>query len=1110
MRRHAHAVRPLYAIGALLAATLALNGGCRPGGAGPQPLPADSVLILAPALTNAACAMALQVARDTFRGALVVPMESAVDAGRAALQSRRVLVVPAVEYFPVDAWPVLEDLIAAGGPVLFFGRDPFAARVFQADGAWHTQAELYAQVIAAASADNSLPSVQTWRHGNDSGRLRGAVKVAHGAGLPWPGVAVEVEDFEQWDTLTLDAVPPGTIHGAPNSIAFHCRGDGQTTRLFLRVVERDGAAWFHTVALTRDWQAHIVHERAFAYAGGGANRGAADDHFSLTNLAAVTAGLSQEYGPQSPGAHQFALSDLRLVKDPRPPWQIVGWPAIPILGTPAARVEFACRRIRLAGEKSATFAGIQPLQGPLPGPSGLGGALGARARLLPLATALDAHDQPVGAPASVCVTVATGGIASAIGWVGVNPVRGARQAAGRMLAACAQRLLNGCFLYAAGSPAFSLAPGEMIRVGARWTTTRVAPAPARIMAELVAPPNRTERRVVSAPGPPGTAVELTLGPAPEVIGSPQEYRLRVVLQDARGQNETLDVLEQPLKIIPPRGPPAPYETISALGPGFRFGHQPAFLLGGDYEPARADREPFFPGRRGWLDPAWFDPETIRRDLECLSQTGVNALYLTCRSEAEIPQLRFVLDECARRKIGVILHLTALQPRAPQLERAAQWCAAARLATEPAVFAMDLTGSPGPARDETLRRLDRDWRAWLREQYGTAERAEQLLGGPLWRSGGKLCAPGVAELQSGRGRGYALAVYRRFLDDWFSRQVGYLKRFILAAGLRQMIATRFEIPDPANPGGGTLLMDPALGGAHADFTIADIREWPPVAARLPQLGFVAAYTRGFNGGRPVAFSGARCSPGTAPQPGNLQAQADFFAQFFAVLPACGVGAGLGDWADGDGLLNADGSLRPAAERFRELAHRTRGKELFPRPWRGREIDRYSEAAGFAALLHQWGPKYAREMAAGEPPELRPTAFAKPTTIMPLESIGGTPFRNPAPLAHANAEWGWIEIEGRATNRAPGATVSVPMGKKLSLELINTGAAAFAGAEEKKNRTVWIKADHDQHPAAWIPVNPLPPGRSTRVAWQAPAPGRWRLRPWLLNTGGFGELLELVAE
>jgi hypothetical protein len=207
---------------------------------------------------------------------------------------------------------------------------------------------------------------------------------------------VEVEDFEQWDTLTLDAVPPGTIHGAPNSIAFHCRGDGKPRGFSLRVVERDGAPGFTPLLITRDWQAHIVHERAFAYAGGGANRGAADDHFSLTNLAAVTAGLSQEYGPQSPGAHQFALSDLRLVKDPRPPWQIVGWPAIPILGTPAAgsSSRAADRRPR----KRRHFRRYQPLQGPSPAPAAWGRPWRA-ARLLPAGPpALDAHDQPVGAP----------------------------------------------------------------------------------------------------------------------------------------------------------------------------------------------------------------------------------------------------------------------------------------------------------------------------------------------------------------------------------------------------------------------------------------------------------------------------------------------------------------------------------------------------------------------------------------------------------------------------------------------------------------------------------------------------------------------------------------
>jgi hypothetical protein len=157
---------------------------------GRQPLPADSVLDPGPGLDQPACAMALQVARDNLSRRASRPRWSQrwTPAGRPCNQG----VCWSFQRWSISrwhAWPVLEDLIAAGGPVLFFRRDPFAARVFQADGAWHTQAELYAQVIAAASADNACPHVQTWRHGNDSGRLRGAVKVAHGAGLPWPGFA---------------------------------------------------------------------------------------------------------------------------------------------------------------------------------------------------------------------------------------------------------------------------------------------------------------------------------------------------------------------------------------------------------------------------------------------------------------------------------------------------------------------------------------------------------------------------------------------------------------------------------------------------------------------------------------------------------------------------------------------------------------------------------------------------------------------------------------------------------------------------------------------------------------------------------------------------------
>ncbi|HBA82548.1 MAG TPA: hypothetical protein DCZ95_00495 [Verrucomicrobia bacterium] len=1103
--------------GLLLASALA--AGCSPHSSRREvewPSP-EMVCILQPVISNRTTQASMDVLSEFFPGAPVFSAGDAEEGFKRCSKEGRVLLIPSSTYLPAKLWPDLQLYMAHGGSVVFTGCDPLRERVVQTEQGCLTQAGYLARLAANAETIEGFSNVQLWRHQNSDQVLRGAVRIVRDVALPWPGVQVEAEGFEGWDALVQEEVPVLAGAGSLNSFVFYARGDDTTSQLMVECVEDDGAHWFCRQSLSTNWVLQVLHEGLFEYAHG-AIRDTPGRRLKMSRIRKISVGLFNQYAPQTPGAHVFAVSDIRLLDDPRPLEEAVEWPDLFLIAPPYRHYDLDAQWVQASGGDDKIYVGKARLQSPLPRSRGWGGEKAPSSRWISVADGLDEQGQLAGWPASLCIHVNGEGGLARWGWLGLNLSKATLRPARLMLGECIRRLREGMFLHKAGFRQMSFQEGDALLATARWTSSEhSAVSVARVMAELIDAEGRVNRRVVSPPTAYGEVVDLNLGLVPRVVDGVEEYTLRMTLIDARVPNRHYDQLEQPVKFLAPPVPSVESARVSTVGPYFTYGKRPLFLLGVNYWPASVNgRTPTEPGGH-WLDAPAFDPELIGRDLDRLVSAGLNVVSIQYLDETQAPQLLYFLDEAKKRGLWVHLFVDSLQPLSQDLTRARRLIEAVGLKDQPQVFALDIAWEPHLGSYQERCRLNPEWALWLREQYGTVEHAEKIIGRPLWKIIGQVTGPSDEELSTDGDHRAAVAVYRRFIDDYMSRQYGHVKRFLRSIGCRQLIGARSGYGGTGNAWGDRFFpIDPASGAAHLDFISPEGWGLQGEADRFFEAGFLTAYARGVSDGKPVLWTEFGCSVGQDPQPVDLENQARIYRQMFDMLVKSDAAGGLGWWFPGGyrvdektdmGIVHPDGSWRPVGQVYQQFAHSLRQTLNLPKSWAGREIDRDADARGLSALWSRWKDAYRKECSTGRMEEVRPLGFNKPTTELTPISVGGVPYAAPAPLQSVDAEWGGVVIDGKEFLRSPGARLGLPAKQNLQLELINTGAALWVSASEKKPGTVWVQVSHALREPQYIRAGQIGFGKSCRISWTPSDPGVWHLRPWLWDVGGFGETLEV---
>jgi len=804
----------------------------------------------------------------------------------------RVLIFRRPARWPMHWWGPIADHIQRGGPVLFCGPQPFASRVRLENGRAVTEEAVASNLVAGARAAGLSSSVRTWRHANDSGEIRGAVRLAESGEAPWPAVEVEAEGFREWDLLS-GHVPTGVVAAEENALAFYARGDVGTSRLFVEGQERDGSQWGLPVEVATNWAPRLLHQSFFRYLGGGRGRGGPGDGLQLRQVSRIRIGLDMARAPQSPGAHLYGLSEVRWAADPRPRAEISGWPELALVSPPCRRPPVAISalrdlergdKVRLAAHAAAIPPGL---------PRGTVETASWAGRWIPLYGAEDEWGRRQGWPVSLFLAGRAGGKWRRWGWVALDPAGAPRPLTERIVSDAVRRLQGDLYFLYAGCPQWVYASREEIRVRACWAG-RPGISGVGVAAELRRDSDgQVLRRAVLPAVPPDRPFEISLGLAAAAGSLPEDHRVVIVLEDLRRPGFFYDRQEQGIKVLPEKNAAPP--PLGIVGGRFQWRGSPFGMAGVRYEP------PAPAGALSWLDPDCFDPDAVRQDLRRLREAGHNTLFIECRDERQAEPLRYVAEEARRQEMVIVLALPWMDPLDPEWDRAERLLKAVRAAENPTFAALDIE--------------------WNRELLGEARR--QSLG-PAWRAwqaeaAGRTALPGEES-------------YRLFLGDFASRRAGWIRRRLQLIGGAMMLTARMD----ADALSSWFDSEPP-GSAHLDFLSVSL----PGAGRLePDWEAAAALAeraRSAIAGRPLVWHGGPVDVGPDPRDADLSNQERWF-DLFVVLVARSQAAGLiaaaypaagcSGFGEDGGLVGADGKWRPAGQVLQIAVPRFRRDQIVP--------------------------------------------------------------------------------------------------------------------------------------------------------------------------------------
>lgn len=783
-------------------------------------------------------------------------------------------------------------------------------------------------------------------------------------------------------------------------------------------------------------------------------------------------------------------------------------PDLPMISPAYRRFDSSAVRLRrMDREQDVGFS--MPVQSPFPRPLGRVADPNAVARWIPLAETEDATGLGRAWPASLWVEAGTGTQARSWGWVGIDVPAQQREVVVDLLRTAAQRLQDGHFLLSAGADRVALHGGTHLEVGVQVLRNEESVANLRVAAELKEVASLATRRV-SAPAE--ERLTLNLGALPRIPDRHRDYVLRVSLWSADDEQQ-YDELVQELRILPTAEPLA-VERIGVTGSGFTLGRRPLFLFGAPLVLRSAVGLAENEAGRHPLDPEVFDPAAVEQEIRRAQEAGLNLLSLSLEEERQIPQLRWLLEELRPRSMWIQLQVAGLDPLHLDLPRARHLLETARVARDPVLFALQAGAQTTLGPEEQRRPWDADWRAWLVEQYGLIAHAEQVVGQPLWRRDGEVTGPPDAELAGAGAAPAAVAVYRRFMDDWISRRLAQVR------GVMQELKSPALLGAARGWGGPpeSFPLDPASGAVHLDYVLLDAEGLATNDTARAAAAFSAVYARGLGLGKPVVWMNLGHDAGPQPTAATLRNQGDRVQELLG-LALRSHSSGLlvkrlpGGWCPrahtDEGYAQPDGNWRPAGEVLRRFTLRVRREASAPLSWSGTTLTRDADPRGLYGLLQERAADY--QLTAANPlAEVRPLGFSLTSFEIDNTSVGGRPHQDPAPWSMLNGEWGGVRAGGRRLERGLGGLASVSVRAELELEVWNTGAARWVNANAKRAGAIWVQARHPTAREQWLPVPDTPPGQRAVIRWTPADVGRWDLRLWNWSEGGFGEPLAIDVQ
>ncbi|MFP4058323.1 MAG: hypothetical protein ACLF0G_15760 [Candidatus Brocadiia bacterium] len=1010
------------------------------------------------------------------------------------------LVLPDARAMPARAAWAIHRFLRQGGSLVAIGTPAFQRLLHRVRDAW-LDTEQVRRAIDGTRPEHLLlrfegGDLAGWRRATNRPKPAATYHVAPG-GVEGRCLHAHVPALAGWDTWGSPPLerpfPEG--HGLT---CFWARGARATGELAIEWVERDGSRWIATVPLSTDWRHYALLPRDFRYwrDSPARDRGGSGDTFRPAQASRIVFGLAFTHTNVAPGEHEYWVDEVGTAPPPGEELMAVLESDLepPPLDTLCPAYKFypltAARRF-VWGERQAV---VPPGPAPAPAqprsshvrPQGTGCQKGRPWRWIPLVEAVDGEGRRCGFPATLVVhggEAFEGGAWAVFSYAPSEVAASSelRRAVGRV----ARRILDGVWLLEGGSRWYTCFADQEVALGATAANFGRRPVEAGVTLRI-------------APGGGGDAVfqrrfAARLEPGErrawsakwDAEGLPHApYRVETVVEH---DGRAADRLAHELNVW---HPPADPSFVSARGQDLILRGKPWYVHGVNYMPSSGiaiERGPYF---EYWLDPFPYDPDVVQTDLERVAALGLNtvSLFVYHRS-IDSGNLLDVLRRCEALGLKVNLSLRPGTPLSFRWDEMRALIERYRLAHNDTVWAYDLAWEP-QFRDHAARRVhDPAWRQWILDQYGSIEQAERDWGVACPREDGAVTNPSDEQVSRDGPWRAMVAAYRRFLDDLLAAPYARARHLVRSVDPHHLVSFRMSVAgDPTISHGHTIPYDFRATALGVDLVCPEGYGRTGSWERVRPGAFTVAYARCVAPRRPVMWAEFGRSIWDRrrgrPDPELAEWTGRFYEDFYRMALLAESSGTVCWWYPGGyrvgersdyGIVNPDGSDRPAARVLRRYAARFAEPRPRSRPGPRIPIDRDAHPGGLPGIYEAVKGDFWRAAQAGRFPALRHAGQGTTSADCPAVAVGNVPATGHNPPKHLNAAFVRVRVReagGAWRDVRSGDAIAAPPGSPVPARVLvgNTGFATWLAprtATERKG-TVRLVVVRGGRVVAHIPI------------------------------------------
>lgn len=986
----------------------------------------------------------------------VVELSAAQASDLNQLTSQRyfLYIIPKCRTYPAAGLAALVAFVQGKGHVLFLGGPLLDNPVWHgADDRWLDQSEIAAIKQRAQPTHDPFPHVANlfpWRRTTNNPQTPGSWKIVNEGPAGKSCFRFTTENLTGWDGYM--SPDRRELFGAGDDLfTFFAKGSERTTQVAVEIQEEDGSRWIAVARIGPQWRRVALELDDFKYwpdASSRSGRGGAGDQLNPAQARRVSFQLAQSHTTDvAPGKHTFWIAEIGTCKNP-----VSGMNTVPAGDThplegvfPRYKVYPLHEPMNVAASGSpGILAGIslpasEQLICAIPRTTGRGFQRDQRWRYIPLAHATDAAGRHRGSPAWLllnCSGSNQGSVLAGLGWT--DPWQQSEAPLMQAAAQIAQRLSAGLFLQEAGAEHFAYWPEESIQLGT--TVMNVGRDPATASIRLVVKDDQG-KLLLRASQPleiPAQSRETWQVAAPLRASAPgtMQVTAELVLD-----NRIIDSLEHEITVLDAAAPDSD-AFMQVAGNNFVLRGRKWYPVGVNYWPlyvSGMDRADYW---AGWIERRYYDPALVEQDLARMEALGINLVSIQSNDPQHYRNLVDFIHRCDRHKIYVNLFCGLASPIDFREDELREFIRTARLADNPAVMAYDTIWEPGNYmfRHDWRARWDGDWQRWIVEQYGNFEAADedwQFLA-PRDKQRRPIAPPEKYFREDGPWR-VMMAAYRRFMDDLMSRKWNQAHRSLRDIDPNHLISFRQ---------GNTLPHDFTFTATakHIDFICPEGYSIPHTEDGYYTAGFITKYVHFTTHGKPIVWSEFGQSVWDAekmePSAARIKSVADYHDLFYRMVLESGANGTIPWWWPGGyrvgersdyGIVNPDGTPRPAAQLISQYAPQLTADRNWPEPTAWFEMDRDAHAGGYWYTCFNTGrDAYRQATSEGKQLGIRSLGTGTTSADVPLVAVGNRPLNGRNPAKFLNSEFNSLQIcdvSGQWVEASDAARIRVAVGQPV---------------------------------------------------------------------------------